>query len=290
MEKSKKVSPSARIIVEVSVEENCSDDDSLGSASGVRCCDLDNIIQEAARLGLEIAGVAVNINAVDCLDHDENLIKVKNGLKIAEAAVNIAKERQIDVKTLHLGQLCRSAVNVPNCIVNTINNILSNDIFSNIIITADASQFLVSSSVTLASKIINAQMQNLPEESMNYFINENIFGDSGDIDTDIVLPIGDILLPKMNDGDWLLFPNMGAMNLGDYAAVTRKMVGVKSFICVKKMENNKVSGSGNLNKICDNSAAAFNIDLDSHNMNQNCNSGVGLRGEIDLRKTYIYED
>jgi len=250
-------------------------------------------------------------------------------LKIAEAAVNIAKERQIDVKTLHLGQLCRSAVNVPNCIVNTINNILSNDIFSNIIITADASQFLVSSSVTLASKIINAQMQNLPEESMNYFINENIFGafsanlttseccitsplplggggnrkglsnklmdtgifgDTGDVDTDIVLPIGDILLPKMNDGDWLLFPNMGAMNLGDYAAVTRKMVGVKSFICVKKMGNNKVSGSGNLNKICDNSAAAFNIDLDSHNMNQNCNSGVGLKGEIDLRKTFIYED
>lgn len=329
MDKIKKVSPSARIIVEVSVEENCSDDDSLGSASGVRCCDLDNIIQEAARLGLEIAGVAVNINAVDCLDHDENLIKVKNGLKIAEAAVNIAKERQIDVKTLHLGQLCRSAVNVPNCIVNTINNILSNDIFSNIIITADASQFLVSSSVTLASKIIKAQMQNLPEESMNYFINENIFGafsanlttseccitsplplggggnrkglsnklmdtgifgDTGDVDTDIVLPIGDILLPKMNDGDWLLFPNMGAMNLGDYAAVTRKMVGVKSFICVKKMENNKVSGSGNLNKICDNSAAAFNIDLDSHNMNQNCNSGVGLKGEIDLRKTFIYED
>merc|ERR1711862_652780 len=213
MEKSKKVSPSARIIVEVSVEENCSDDDSLGSASGVRCCDLDNIIQEAARLGLEIAGVAVNINAVDCLDHDENLIKVKNGLKIAEAAVNIAKERQIDVKTLYLGQLCRSSVNVPNCIVNTINNILSNDIFSNIITTADASQFLVSSSVTLASKIINAQMQNLPEESMNYFINENIFGASGDIDTDIVLPIGDILLPKMNDGDWLLFPNMGAITL-----------------------------------------------------------------------------
>merc|ERR1719245_1868691 len=313
-----KVSPSARIIVEVSVEENCSDDDSLGSATGVRCCDLDNLIQEATRLGLEISGIAININAVDSLDHDENLIKVKNGLKVAEAAVNIAKERQIDVKTLHLGQLCRSSVNVPNSIVNTINNSLSNDIFSNISVTADASQFLVSSSVTLAAKIIKARMQNHPEETMNYIINENIFGafsanlttseccitsplplgGGGNrkglsnklMDTGIVLPIGDILLPKMNDGDWLLFPNMGAMNLGDYAAVARKMVGVKSFICVKKMGNNKVSGSGNLNKICDNSAAAFNIDLDSHNMNQNCNSGVGLKGEIDLRKTFIYED
>jgi len=330
MEKIKKVSPSARIIVEVSMEENCSDDDSLGSSSGVRCSDLDNLIQEATRLGLEIAGVAVNINAVDSLDHDENLIKVKNGLKVAEDAVKIAKERQIDVKTLHLGQLCRSSVNVPNSIVNTINNSLSNDIFSNISVTADASQFLVSSSVTLAAKIIKARMQNLSEETMNYVINENIFGafaanlttseccitsplplggggnrkglsnklmDSGIFgDTgDTVLPVGDILLPKMEDGDWLLFPNMGTMNLHDYASVARKMIGFKAFVCVKKSEKKKVSGMGNLNQMCDNSAAAaFNIDLDLHNNdnnnNQNCNSGVGLKGEIDLRKTFIYED
>jgi len=326
MEKIKKVSPSARIIVEVSMEEN-SDDDSLGSSSGVRCSELDNLVQEASRLGLEIAGVAVNINAVDSLDHDENLIKVKNGLRVAEEAVNIAKERQIDVKTLHLGQLCRSSVNVPNSIVNTINNSLSNDIFSNITITADASQFLVSSSVTLAAKVIKARMQNLPEETMNYIINENIFGafsanlttseccitsplplggggnrkgrsnklmDTGIFgDTgDTVLPVGDILLPKMEDGDWLLFPNMGAMNLHDYASVARKMIGFKAFVCVKKCEKSKVSGIGNLNQICDNTAAAYNIDLDLHNNNnnQNCNSGVGLKGEIDLRKTFIYED
>ena len=84
---------------------------------------------------------------------------------------------------------------------------------------------------------------------------------------------------------------MGVMNLGEYLAPDSKIIGNKSFVSVKKPAATSGKKVGNLNFNSD-TENSVNVDLDICNMNQNrnCNSDTGLRGEIDLRKTFIYED
>merc|ERR1719510_1338279 len=60
-----------------------------------------------------------------------------------------------------------------------------------------------------------------------------IIGPTGD-SLDQIIPLGDIVLPRMEDGDWLLFPNMGTMNMAEYVTSGRKMKGNKTFITVKR--------------------------------------------------------
>lgn len=315
MEKIKKLHPMARIIVEISME-NTNNNESLEASSGVAVDDVQNIITEAKRLGLEIEGFAVNLDVAGSLDQDDNLAGVKKALKVAEAAVKIAKEGQLEVKTLHLGQLCNTSINIPQSYVNEINNILSADVFRNIRVKSDASHFLTASSITLATKIVQTRI----DESVTYVINESIFGafsanlttseccvpaplplggggirkgisnkfvesavvgNSGD-DVDVVLPLGEVVLPRMEEGDWILFPNMGTMNLQDFVGSCRKSVGNQSFVSVKS-KSEAASNICNLNEVLQKEAAMC-IDLDSY-QDENSN---GLKGEIDLRKTFIY--
>ena len=150
--------------------ENTNNNESLEASSGVAVDDVQNIITEAKRLGLEIEGFAVNLDVAGSLDQDDNLAGVKKALKVAEAAVKIAKEGQLEVKTLHLGQLCNTSINIPQSYVNEINNILSADVFRNIRVKSDASHFLTASSITLATKIVQTRI----DESVTYVINESI--------------------------------------------------------------------------------------------------------------------
>ena len=96
MIKIKKVLPGARIIIELSIDEN-DNMESLDSGSGVRLSHLGSLLHEASRLNLEVVGLALNLDVSGCLDHEENLIKVKQGLKMAENALNIVKENQVRV-------------------------------------------------------------------------------------------------------------------------------------------------------------------------------------------------
>lgn len=320
MEKIKKVNPLARIIIELSAQDE-NNNESLEASTGVVITQLHDMVNEAKRLGLEIEGFAVNLDVTGSLDHDDNLVCVKKALKVAEAALTVAKEGHLEVKSLHLGQLCRTNVNIPDCYVNDINNILCNDIFRNIRVKADASHFLVSSCITLATKISHLRMK---AEGVSYTINEGIFGafasnlssseccvstplvlggggnrkghsgklldaevvgDSGD-DIDVVLPMGDIALPRMEEGDWILFPNMGNMNLVNYLGSCRKVVGQKSFICLKKMceasNNAAMRKLGDWNEFLSKEPTIC-VELDFQKENS-----FGLKGEIDLRKTFIY--
>jgi len=321
MEKINKVLPSARIIIEVNVE-NTENSDSLESASGAKCSEIGDLIKEAGTLNLEVIGIALNLDVTGCLDHDENLVKIKDGLKIAETALKIAQESNVDVKQLHLGQICRGSAYVPEDYVNDINNILSKDVFSGVNITADASHFLVSSSVTLATKIISCSSKT--DGSMKYTVNESVYGAFSDNftsseccintplplggggnrkghlfklldaeitgncgDDDVILPEGDIILPVMETGDWLLFPNMGTMNLSEYS--DRKIIGNSSFVSIKQKSATNDNKVDNLSFTAE--TPSVYIDLDLYERNQNCNNtGIGLKGEIDLRKTFIYED
>lgn len=328
MEKIKKFHPSARIVVELSVHD-IDNSESLDAGSGIKVSELSALISEGKRLDLEISGLALNLDVLGSLDQDENLVCVKYGLEVAEAALKIAREANLDVKTLHLGQICVSSANVPSSFINEINNIVSRDVFSNLKISADASSFLIASSVTLAAKIIDASDLDT-EERMTYAINESVFGafsinlstpeccirsplilggggrrkglsnkllDTGIFGVsgqseDVILPMGEIMLPRLELGDWLLFPNMGAVNLSEYDNLSRRIVGNKTFVCVRKPAKRSASDLATVERFTPafSEAATVCIDLDQQ-LNMNCiPDNMGLKGEIDLRKTFIYED
>jgi len=328
MEKIKKFHPSARIVVELSVHDN-DNSESLDAGSGIKVSELSALISEGKRLDLEISGLALNLDVLGSLDQDENLVCVKYGLEIAEAALKIAREANLDLKTLHLGQICVSSANVPSSFINEINNIVSRDVFANLKISADASSILIASSVTLAAKIIDVSDLDT-EERMTYAVNESVFGafsinlstpeccirsplilggggrrkglsnkllDTGIFGVsgqteDVILPMGEIMLPRLELGDWLLFPNMGAVNLSEYDNLSRRIVGNKSFVCVRKPVPRSASERATVERFTPafSEAATVCIDLDQQ-LNMNCiPDNMGLKGEIDLRKTFIYED
>ena len=311
-----------RIVVELSVHD-IDNSESLDAGSGIQVSELSALIGEARRLGLEITGLALNLDVLGSLDQDENLVSVKRGLEVAEAALKITREANFDLKTLHLGQICISSANVPSSFINEINNIVSKQIFANLKISADASSFLIASSVTLAAKIIDASDLDT-EDRMTYAVNESVFGafsvnlvtpeccirsplilggggrrkglSSKLLDTgifgvsgqseDVILPMGEIMLPRLEVGDWLLFPNMGAVNLSEYDNLSRRIVGNKSFVCVRKPAS-KSPSEATVERFTPafSEAATLCIDLD-----QQQNINLGLKGEIDLRKTFFHED
>jgi len=328
MEKIKKFHPSARIVVELSVHD-IDNSESLDAGPGIKVSELSALISEGKRLDLEISGLALNLDVLGSLDQDENLVCVKYGLEIAETALKIAREANLDLKTLHLGQICVSSANVPSSFINEINNIVSRDVFANLKISADASSFLIASSVTLAAKIIDVSDLDT-EERMTYAVNESVFGafsinlstpeccirsplilggggrrkglsnkllDTGIFGVsgqseDVILPMGEIMLPRLELGDWLLFPNMGAVNLSEYDNLSRRIVGNKSFVCVRKPATRSASERATVERFTPafSEAATICIDLDQQ-LNMNCiPDNMGLKGEIDLRKTFIYED
>ena len=316
-----------RIVVELSVRD-IDNSESLDAGSGIQAAELPTLISEAGRLGLEITGLALSLDVLGSLDQDENLAAAKRGLEAAEAAVKMAMEANLDLKTLHLGQICVSSANVSSSFINEINNIISKDVFSNLKICADASNFLISSCVTLAARITDVSELDT-EERMTYAVNESVFGafsinlstpeccissplilggggrrkgltnkllDTGIFGIsgqkeDVILPMGEVMLPRLEVGDWLLFPHMGASNLSDYDNFTRKIVGNKSFVCVRKPATKNTSEQSRIEGFTQafSAAASVCIDLDQQNQNYNPNI-MGLRGEIDLRKTFIYED
>ena len=311
-----------RIVVELSVHD-IDNSESLDAGSGIQVSELSALIGEARRLGLEITGLALNLDVLGSLDQDENLVSNKRGLEVAEAALKIAREANLDLKTLHLGQICVSSANVPSSFINEINNIVSKQVFANLKISADASSFLIASSVTLAAKIIDASDLDT-EDRMTYAVNESVFGafsvnlvtpeccirsplilggggrrkglSSKLLDTgifgvsgqseDVILPMGEIMLPRLEVGDWLLFPNMGAVNLSEYDNLSRRIVGNKSFVCVRKPAS-KSPSEATVERFTPafSEAATLCIDLD-----QQQNINLGLKGEIDLRKTFFHED
>lgn len=328
MEKIKKFHPSARIVVELSVHD-IDNSESLDAGSGIKVSELSALISEGKRLDLDISGLALNLDVLGSLDQDENLVCVKYGLEITEAALKIAREANLDLKTLHLGQICVSSANVPSSFINEINNIVSREVFANLKISADASSFLIASSVTLAAKIIDVSDLDT-EERMTYAVNESVFGafsinlstpeccirsplilggggrrkglsnkllDTGIFGMsgqgeDVILPMGEIMLPRLELGDWLLFPNMGAVNLTEYDNLSRRIVGNKSFVCVRKPATRSASERATVERFTPafSEAATICIDLDQQ-LNINCiPDNMGLKGEIDLRKTFIYED
>lgn len=331
LNKIKRFHGSARIHVELAASEaekvtpGC-----LSGGSGAQLSQLALILSEASSLGMEVVGLSLNLRIND-MEHEENLNKLKAAVHIAKKALAVARENDVEISTLHLGQICNNAVNLPRQYAAELENILRAEHFNNIKLTAEASKFLVASSTVLASRIIAARAK---PESMEYYINESVFGifscqltageeeedqvpaplplggsgnrkgltgkllesaiigPTGD-SLDQIIPLGDVVLPRMEDGDWLLFPNMGAMNMAEYVNSGRKIKGHNTMICLKQSSNPRAR-ERNVPSIkqtvsCE-KENVININLDLQNQNINFNLGSGLKGEIDLRKTFIFEN
>jgi len=181
----------------------------------------------------------------------------------------------------------------------------------------------------LATRIVGARARSQPE-SMEYYITESVFGifsselesddcsvptplplgggghrkgltgklletailgPSGD-EMDLILPLGEILLPRMKEGDWLLFPNMGTRNLAQYLNSGRKIQGNKAFICLKENsgQERRAHSVPCFKENCE-KENVININLDLQNQNINFNLGSGLKGEIDLNTNpYFFGD
>jgi len=302
---------------------------SLSGASGARLADLPLILSEAASLNLPVVGLALNLRLADLQDHEENLARIKAGLEVVAVGLKVARENNVEVETVHLGEICGSSSNLPRHYGQQVSNILTDLRLNNIKLTAAASSFLVSSSTVLATRVLAARAKTQDGmEYMEYRVTESVFGifssqleteetsvpvplplgggghrkgltgkmletailgHSGD-DLDHILPLGDIVLPRMQEGDWLLFPNMGTMNLAEYVNSGRKIQGSKVFISLKK-SNNPGSKAGQIKvqsfkQTCEENV--LNINLDLQNQNINFNLGSGLKGEIDLKKTFIF--
>jgi len=332
--KIKRYHGSARIHVELSAAacegEKAGAASSLSGGSGARLAELPLILSEAANLQLSVVGLALNTRLEDLEDHEENLAKMKAGLEVVRVALCVARENEVQVETVHLGEICGSSANLPRHYGQQVNNLLTDLRLNNIKLTATASNYLVSSSTVLATRILTSRARTQANmEYMEYHVTESVFGifssqlhaeessvpvplplggggnrkgltgklletailgHSGD-GLDQILPPGDIVLPRMKEGDWLLFPNMGTRNLAEYLNSGRKIQGSKVFINLKK-GNSPATKAGQISvqsfkQTCD-KENVLNINLDLQNQNINFNLGSGLKGEIDLKKTFIF--
>jgi len=261
--KIKNLHGTARIVLQLRCEESMNSGQ-LGDTDGVNIVELPNILQTAKQENLDIVGIALNLNITN---KEENLNKFQEAIKISEAAVHIGSQQDFKFSMLHLGQFF-SGVTLPSSqYVKGVQKILQSSTLDGLQLSADATQFLVSSSVTLAAKIIAVRERKLIQ-CMQYYINEGVFGAFSNnlisedglvptplplgggkkrkglrtkmLDSSIVGPSGDeldevledIALQRMEEGDWLLFPNMGIMNFNQYSS-EMKIEGNNLFIYLK---------------------------------------------------------
>jgi len=323
LHKIKKFHGSARILIQITCEGN-KNTSNLTEKFGANIAELPNILVEARNLNLHVEGIALHVDITDN-EADDNIKKFKEAVKLGETALNIGAEHGFIFSYLHLGQLCSGTSNMSPQFTRVVQTILETSPLSSLHLKADVSHFLVSSSLTLATKIISVRPRQDPC-SVQYYINEGVFGafannlisedcqvsaplflgghnNGNDItaqilDSSIVGPTGDeldevldhVLLPRMEEGDWLLFPNMGTMNLTEYRAEV-KVEANNTFIYLKKREIiNGVKPCPGLQRNWENNNINIKIielDLDEKQKFK-FNVGDGLKGEVGLGSTFIY--
>jgi len=325
--KIKKFHGSSRVLIQIACDEK-RPESQLGKDFGASITELHQILVEAKTLSINVVGIALNLKVTNN-HYEDNMHVIRDAVKLGEKAVIIGNDHGFRFTDLHLGQFCSGAVTSEFVagIGQAVRSVSSLDLR----LSADATNFLVASSVTLATKIIAVRERKKPF-CMQYYINEGVFGAFTNnlvseeslvsaplplgggknrkgltaklLETSIIGPSGDeldevlddIVLPKMEEDDWLLFPNMGTMNLTDYSSEVKNDRNSNIFIYTKKRDLvtgvkkptlQTVWSTDNMN------SNNVNLDLQekqSFDCNNNItNGGTCLKGEIDLRKTFIYE-
>jgi len=326
--KIKKHHPNSSIILEVNRYKN-GNDSSLAAESGAAWNEIPEIVLKGQELGLGIRGIAVTAGQLDCLDPDEHCASVSSSLEFALNVLKLIGQVAGDMKisSVHLPQLCPfwlfnrhpEFVNQVESLVNSSGILLKEGLN----VSSDATDFLVSNSVTLAAMIIDVKSSldvgiyqieegvfgcfssNLSVKGENdvcaplplgggknrkglsaKLLVTNILGPSGD-DLDVV--VEDIVLQRMEVGDWLLFPNIGSKNLSEFNG-GKSVKGSQASVYIKANNKGKSGASAYPDAMLDNSGGAGvkTVLLDENEENRDTSVTEGLRGElVELEDTFI---
>lgn len=304
LKKIKKNAPESRLLLQLKTGSNTDGGTSsqLGAALGAKECEVENLLVMAHKLGLHVVGASISLS--------DETASVKNDLELVKRVFDMANKVGADFCHLHLGEV--------GDVTEEFGHILSDlldKMFDSVEVTASAGKFLSTPSVTLAAQVIGVRQHN-NNNTISYNINEGVFGAfstnlTGDrlapvpfplgggknrkgvrsvlYDTMIVGPSGDetdtiiddIMLPQLNEGDWLLFPNMGHHNTPD---MVRLHHGEDFVIYIKSRQvfPDAKPCPGLQNGWAESCTyIQLEPDLDLEEV-------FGARGEIDLGSTFIY--
>jgi len=220
------------------------------------------LIQISIESGLNLVGIYLEISTLE-----EELNQLLQWILVSRSILDWSRAQGAEIKLVHLGELAGTSFS--HGFVSDLNSAL-NKVFPaylGIRLSATASKFLVSPTITLAARIV--KLDDTKTELKNYFINEGVFGAfSGNLciegcvstpyplgggkgrkgnrsqvyDTKIFGPSGDeldiiledILLPELEKDDWLLFSGMGCLNNLEFINHSN-VSGTRNFI-YNKME------------------------------------------------------
>ena len=231
-----------RILIELS---NGPSADCLSSRTGTSPGEAMLILAEARKLELNVVGVALGLAN---LGQEEELPAVVESLQKVRDLVENAEVEGHVLSELHLGRLCLGG-NVPSLMyIRGVHSALAS--VADMLLQADATHWLVAPTVTLAAKVIAVRTPRDASLPTQYYINDGVFGAFSSVlagesvaapmplgggrnrrgfscrllEAEILGPSGDeldkvaeeVLLPKMQLGDWLLFPCLGAAALQEF--------------------------------------------------------------------------
>lgn len=203
------------------------------------------ILAEGRQHGLAMVGLALGLAAAG---QEEDLPAVLEALAAAHRMVEAAESGGTVLTELHLGRLCSAGRALSPAYVRGVAAALA--AVADMRLQADATHWLVAPTVTLAARVLAVRARKDATLPVQYYINEGVFGAfSGVLAGEAVaapLPLGgagarrggagagriaeilgpsgdeldcvagELLLPGLLEGDWLLFPGMGAACLGGF--------------------------------------------------------------------------
>ena len=203
---------------------------------------------ESRRLELNVVGIALGLVNIG---QEEELPAVVESLAKARALVEEAEAEGHILSELHLGRLCIGGTVPSLTYTSGVHAALA--CVADMALQADASHWLVAPTVTLAAKVIGTRTPRDQSLPIQYYINDGVFGAFSGVlagetvaapmplgggrnrrgltcrllEAEILGPSGDeldvvaeeVLLPQLQEGDWLLFPCIGAASLQDFGEV-----------------------------------------------------------------------
>jgi hypothetical protein len=280
------------------------------------------ILAEGRRRGLAMVGLALGVAAAG---QEEELPAVLEALAAARRMVEAAEAAGTVLSELHLGRLCSAGRTLSPAYVQGVAAALG--AVADMRLQADATHWLVAPTVTLAARVLAVRARKDPTLPVQYYINEGVFGafsgvlageavaaplplggaggrrgaaGAGRI-TEILGPSGDeldqvageLLLPGLLEGDWLLFPCMGAACLGGFGPEERVEGSREGGLRLRRREG---AGEGVL-PVELAWAPGTLVKTISVNLGGGCGEGdQGARewveglGELELGKTFMWED
>lgn len=247
--KIKKNHPTARVLVEVGAGR-----DSLSSGGGAAAGEVAAILEEARRLGLQVVGLALGLACTGVQEELEGLVEA---LATAKRLVEAAEVEGHLLSELHLGRLCLGGALPSLTYTKGVHAALAT--VADMALQADATHWLVAPTATLAVKVIAVRTRRDDKLPVQYYINEGVFGAFSSVlageAVAMPLPLGggrnrpglsarqelaqilgpsgdeldmvaeEVVLPRLREGDWLLFPCMGCAPMAAFGREQRVQGG-----------------------------------------------------------------